>query len=42
MAKLVIGNHPNIIGDVLDTYMNYCVRNYHSLIGLFDNTILSW
>jgi hypothetical protein len=41
MAKLVIGNHPNIV-DVLDTYMNYCVRNYHSLIGLFDITILSW
>jgi hypothetical protein len=40
MAKLFIRNHPNIIGDVLDTYMNYCVKICHSLIGSFD--ILSW
>jgi len=41
MAKLVIGNYPNIIGDMPNTYMNYHVRNYHSLIGLFDITILN-
>jgi hypothetical protein len=33
---------PNINGDALNTYMNDSVRNYHSLIGLFDITILSW
>jgi hypothetical protein len=42
MAKLVIENHPNIIGDVPYTYMNYLMKNCYSLIGLFDITILSW
>jgi hypothetical protein len=41
MAKLVIGNHPNIIGDMIDIYMNYHVKNCHSLIGLFDIKFLS-
>jgi hypothetical protein len=42
MVKLVFGNHPQLNGDAPNTYMNDSVRNYHSLIGLFDITILSW
>jgi hypothetical protein len=40
MAKLVLGNHPSIISDTPNTYMNYHAKNFYSLIGLFDITIL--